>query len=472
MVNLVESTMQPATAISNDRLEPHSLAEFWEIPPEQRASILLDSIAQIHSRHFARNKAYHRMVKARGIGPEIAPTDLPRLLRPTAQTFKSYIDVLGTPFPQDCPRQFLAWMADQLSISLPDERFDRFHHRYGSLEALLKDFERIYSDFGFEVSTSSGTSGRSTIMVRDQASLEATAQSFYLCFQRYFGMQIDHRAIFIMPRQTRITMARMVSFSFWRVGMPKDHVHFTIPFPAYPDQVRIRSGRTFRNGWSGAIERRLWHPLMNRINDGLIMPNAIRESVRLIEKAEASGEKLLLFGGWIQLHAIAQHLRSAGRVARLAPGSLLGTGGGFKELYSLTPDQIREDISQVIRLTDGQPIPLRDVYGMAEGNWAAMQCDQGNYHVPPWIYALILDEDDRVQKGPDNTGLLAFFDPYGGGNLFPSFFKTTDRMRLINGSGCYDPALTCTCGDEGAYIFQGSIQRVDLMDEAGCAAQM
>jgi hypothetical protein len=459
-------------AISRDQLNKSHLAEFWELSPEQRTSILFKGIKEVHSWHFARNKVYRHTVEARGVGLDVTQTDLPRLLRPTAQTFKSYIEVLDTSFPQDKSRQFLEWIADQLSISLPHERFGRFRRRYPSLESFLKDFERIYADFGFEVSTSSGTSGRSTIMVRDQAGLETTAQSFYLCFQRYFGMQIDHRAIFVMPKQTRITMARMVSFSFWRVGMPPDHVHFTIPFPAYPDQVRIRSGRTLRDGWRGQVERRLWHPLMNRINDGYVMPNAIRESIRLLEKAEAAREKVLLFGGWTQLHAIAQEIQAAGRSIHLAPGSLLGTGGGFKELYSLTPDQIREFVAQVIQLDDGRPAPLRDVYGMAEGNWAAMQCSQGNYHIPPWIYAVTLDEDDQIQEGLDNTGLLAFFDPYGGGNLFPSFFKTTDRMRLINGGWVYDSTLTCPCGDAGAYITQGSIQRVDLLDEAGCAAQV
>ena len=144
----------------------------------------------------------------------------------------------------------------------------------------------------------------------------------------------------------------------------------------------------------------------------------------------------------------------------------------FKELYSLNTNQIRECVAQAIRFNDDQPVPLRDVYGMAEGNWAAMQCQQGNYHIPPWVYAVTLDEDDQILEGPDNCGLLAFYDPRGGGDLFPSFFKTTDRLRLINGGQSYDSDFACPCGDITAYIQQGSIQRMDLLDEAGCAAQL
>jgi hypothetical protein len=109
---------------------------------------------------------------------------------------------------------------------------------------------------------------------------------------------------------------------------------------------------------------------------------------------------------------------------------------------------------------------------MAEGNWAAMQCTQGNYHIPPWIYAVTLDDDDQFQQASEAAGLLAFFDPFGGGRLFPAFFRTADRVRLVNPAADDDPARRCPCGDPGAYICQDSIQRVDLLDQAGCAAQI
>lgn len=457
----------PTTANLVDRFQ---LADFWTMSPAQRESILLQAIAETHVQHYACNKAYRHTVAARGVGPAITRADLPRLLRPTAQTFKSYIDILGTPLPQTRPHAFLNWLADQLSVELPQEQFSRFSPRYRSLETLLQDIEDILDKLEFEVSTSSGTSGRATIMVRDRAGIDKTTESFYLAFQRYLGMQADHWAIFVMPRHTRIAMVRMAAFSVVRTGFAR--IHFTIPFPAHPDQVRIRTGRTFQPGWRGIMERRMWHPFMNWMNDRFVTPLAVRRTIALLKQAEAAGEKVLLFGGWVHLHAIAHKIRSTGQIIHLAPGSLLGTGGGLKERYPFTPAQIRHDVAQVIKLTNGQAVPFHDVFGMAEGNWAAMQCQQGNYHVPPWIYAVTLDEDDRFQEEPDATGLLAFFDPFGGGQLFPAFFKTADQVRLINGAGTYDPDRLCPCGESGAYFAQDSIQRVDLLDEAGCAAQI
>lgn len=302
--------------------------------------------------------------------------------------------------------------------------------------------------------------------------MDRTTESFYLSFQRYMGMQAEHHMIFIMPRDTRIAMARMATFSAKRVGTPDERIHFTIPFPAHPDQVRIRAGRTFYPGWRGWMERKFWHPFVNWMSEHYVNKKTVQMTISLLERAQETGQKLLLFGGWIQLHAVAQTLRAKKRVVRLAPGSLVGTGGGIKERYPFVPAQIRQDLAQVIVQADEKPIPIHDTYGMAEANWAAMQCRQGNYHIPPWVYAVTLDEDGRFQEGPDSTGLLAFYDPFGGGHLFPAFFRSADRVRLINGLGAGDPSRLCPCGEPGSFINCDSIQRVDLLDEAGCAAQV
>jgi len=462
-------------------LEDYRLSDFWSMPADHRETVLLEAIAAAHAWHYRRNRAYRGTVAARGVEGEAGaiaePGALSRLLRPTAQTFKSYIDVLGTPFPQDRPAEFLAWLDDQLSVDLAPGRQNGFRPRYRSLEALLQAVEAAWTGRGFQVLTSSGTSGRSTILVRNGEATARTVDSFYQSFCRYLGVEGIQRAIFVMPRRTRIAMAQMAAFSVSRLDLPADHVHFTIPFPAEPDQVRIRAGRTFRPGLGGWVEQRLGYPFMNWMQARYVTPRAVRASLDLLRRAEAGGERVLLFAGYVQLHAIAQALQAEGQTLHLAPGSLLGTGGGLKELYPFSPDQIRADVADAIRDSDGAPLPVRDVYGMAEANWAAMQCARGNYHLPPWVYARTLDEDDAVQEGGDSTGLLAFFDPYGGGRLFPAFFKTADQVRLVRPAAESPrlevaPELACPCGEPGAYIAAGSIRRVDLLHEAGCAAQV
>ena len=79
-------------------MTPLALADFWDMERADRERRLVDGILAAHARHYQKNLAYRRAVSARGVGPEAKPEDLPRLLRLTSQTFKSYIEVLGLPF--------------------------------------------------------------------------------------------------------------------------------------------------------------------------------------------------------------------------------------------------------------------------------------------------------------------------------------------------------------------------------------
>lgn len=458
-------------------LNRYQAADFWNMAPANRELVLLEAIGRTHTWHYEQNRAYQRLVESRGVGPQLNGDDLARILRPTAQTFKSYISVIGTPFPQQRPAAFLQWLADQLSVQLPRERFSLFEAEYSSLEKLLHDIEAIFHDFGFEITTSSGTSGRSTIMVRDSETVALAVDCFVQATLAIWGVGKDHNVIFMMPRRTRIAMARTARFGTERLGIDGDRVHFTIPFPADPDRVRVRTGRTFLPGWRGMLERRISHPLARWMEERYVQPRAVSQTIALLGQAQGSGTPTLLFGSLVQLHGLSQKLRDfgygqSGRRMELPAGSLVGTGGGLKQFYAFSPDQIRQDIQAVLSIEGGEPVPIRDVMGMAEANWAAPQCEVGNYHLPPWVYAVALDDDDEILPGSDVVGLLAFFDPFGGGRLFPSFFKTTDQVRLVNGARDHDSTCCCPCGRDTTYILHGTIRRVDLLDEAGCAGQL
>jgi hypothetical protein len=473
---------------ADDLPSDQRFTDFWTISPSEREPILREAIARTHAWHYRRNTAYRRMAETRAVGEQLDGQDLARVLRPTAQTFKSYVGVLGTAFPQDQPTAFLEWLADQLSVELPRERLGQLRRKYPSLERLLQHFEAIYADFGFEVTTSSGTSGRATIMVRDRQTVDLAVACFVQTTLTIWGVGGAHNAIFMMPRQTRIAMARTARFGAERLGMQGEgRAHFTIPFPADPDRVRIRTGRTFRPGWRGMLEKRIWHPFARWMDERRVQPRSVAQTLSLLEEAQHKGVPTLLFGSLVQLHALSQELRrrgygigypfkgngqGQGERMSLPAGSLIGTGGGLKQLYPFSPSEICRDVQAVLGLEDGQPAPIRDVMGMAEANWAAPQCEVGNYHLPPWVYVVALDDDDKILSGADVVGLLAFFDPLGGGRLFPSFFKTTDQVRLVNGGGSYDCTRCCPCGRDTPYIAEGSIRRVDLLDEAGCAGQL
>jgi hypothetical protein len=454
----------------------HTLVNFFDMPMAQRQEMMLSAIFEAHKWHYSRNRAYRLAVEAKGIGESIGESELVRLLRPTAHVFKSYIDLLETPFPENHPLDFLKWLAGNLSTEIPDDRLLKFKSHYSSLEAFLRAIEHNFADLGFVIGTSSGTSGKSTIMVRDANGVELAIEAYKLAVYRLWGTKDAHEIIFIMPEQTRIVMAWLARLATERLGMGPQ-AHFAIPYPASPDHVRIRSGQLFKPGLRGIIEQRLLFPFMRRMNDTRVKETFVSRTINWLEALSGTEKAVLLFGGWVQLDAIYEGLRHQGygengKVLAFHPESMIGTGGGMKESYPFSPAEIRERLSTVLHTYEGEPLPYRDVYGMAEANWAAAQCEHGNYHLPPWIYAVILDEDDEIIPESDATGLLAFFDPFAGGQLFPNFFKTADRVRLVNGGKWHNPQLDCPCGYQTAYIHRNSIVRQDRLDEAGCAAQL
>lgn len=434
---------------------------YYDLPAAARAAELHDGIREAHRYHYARNAAYRRTVTARGLGETVCEDDFQRLLRPAALTFKSYVETLG-PFPNEHPREFIAWLADQVSISLPADRGGTLRRRYLGMEGLLADTERLYADLGLELVTSSGTSGVASVVVRDAPTVELAVRSFYLGIHRAWGVAPGAAMVFVMPERTRVAMARAARIGVRQLGWAADTaVYYTMPFSATPDMIRLRAGRTFHAGARGVVERRALHPAMAWADRKVVARSYVGRTLGRLRELSATGRPLMLLGGTTQLHAVALAAH-----VDLPAGSRVATGGGSKDLYPVAPARIRRDLEAAFG-----GAPVADVYGMAEADWAAFECPAGNYHVPPWVYAVVTDDDDRIVREPEATGMLAFFDPVAGGRVLPPFFQTADRVTLVNGGSWHDPGLACRCGHDGTYI-AGGIARADLLGEAGCAAEL
>jgi hypothetical protein len=451
-----------------------NLLDFYSLAPDQRDEVLIRKIAEAHRWHFARNEAYRLTISARGVSADtdIDAERLPLLLRVSAITYKSYIEQIATPFPQQEPALFMDWMRSFASVSLPRDKKGRLKRRYPNMEALFLVLERLFSDQGLEIVTSSGTSGKATIILRNADSIRMATAAYFAAIAHAWEIGPGCHLVFVMPEDTRVAMARIARMATRELDWGKEnHIAYTMPFKATPDLIRIRTGRTFRNGLSGLLERRILNPFMAWANGSLGESRYVRETLRALQELPPPERPVLLLGGLVQLDAVARAVPPHDPIV-LPQGSRVATGGGLKGEYPDTPSRIRSRLRKAFVAPGGQPLPVSDIYGMAEAHWAAFECREGNYHLPPWVYYAVTDDDDRIANGSDVTGLLAFWDPVAGGRVYPPFFQTADRVRLINGNGHYDHAKTCTCGDGTAYLARDSIQRVDLIEEAGCGASI
>ena len=435
-----------------------------------RDEILVDEITSQHRWHYEHNRAYRLTVSLRGVGPDVSEEQLHRLLRVSPISFKSYIEQLGTPFPQERAPEFVQWILDHVSIKLNGTDPARIRPGYRNLESLLCAVEKLFRNAGVEIVTSSGTSGKAAILVRDSSSKRIATEAYFTAIGHAWSIGSDHNLIFVMPRQTRVAMARIARMATRELGWRKrNRITYTMPFSATPDIIRVRTGRLFRSGLKGIWKRSVLHPFMEWANERLAEKKFVHATVTALKEFTALGKPLLLLGGLVQLDSVSRFVSGLGGMT-LPAGSRIATGGGMKQLYHRTPLQIRTDLEQTFHGPDGSPIPVTDIYGMAEAHWAAFQCTEGNYHLPPWVYVAAMDDDDNPMRGSDVTGLLAFWDPFAGGQVYPPFFQTADRVRLINSNRYFDPSKVCSCSDKTPYIFQESIQRVDLTEEAGCGA--
>lgn len=120
------------------------------------------------------------------------------------------------------------------------------------------------------------------------------------------------------------------------------------------------------------------------------------------------------------------------------PDSIGIIGGGSKGME--LPDNWRELVEEFTGITR-----WKDLYGMSEVIGSCCLCDQGVYHIPPYLIPFLLDPESGAQlpRQGVQTGRFALFDcsaqSYWGGIM------TGDKVTI-------DWRGDCGCGRNGAFI--------------------
>jgi long-chain-fatty-acid---luciferin-component ligase len=115
------------------------------------------------------------------------------------------------------------------------------------------------------------------------------------------------------------------------------------------------------------------------------------------------------------------------------------------------------------RLNDWLGIPphaLRDVYNMVELNTALFECEEGRKHVPPWLVASARRPADLSIADDGEDGILAFLDPTA--LSYPAFILSDDFGSLRCGA--------CGCGRVGPTLTV--TRRLAGIEERGCGLSL
>ncbi|MEJ6010050.1 hypothetical protein [Novosphingobium aquae] len=358
---------------------------------------------------------------------------------------------------------------------LMEERWDRLTKWLGTvspypiegvdLEGItdIDDWIARLAAKGYFISCSSGTTGKSAMLIASQKDMDWSKLDTVQVFSWGSGVKPEANRYMVgcapvatVPKNQTIGEAQTKAFSDPALG------RWSYPVP--PITV-------------GSLTKMV--VMRKKMADGTASPQEIadfeatsagRQQV-LDDAIELTAQniienrdKLLMVSGlWSGLYAVAKAVRDKGYSAKdFNPDNCIYVGGGLKRAQ--LPADYKEFVHETFNIRPEQDFQN---YSMQELNSGMPKCREGNrYHVPPWIVPMVLNKDgDALEPYDVNDGEIegraAFYDlsldgRWGG-------VISGDKISLD-----YSP---CACGNKGPSIRDNIARYADLEgdDKIGCA---
>jgi hypothetical protein len=314
---------------------------------------------------------------------------------------------------------------------------------------------------GFFVSCSSGTTGKSAMLVASQKDMDWCKREAVATYswgsgikpaqdRRMFGMApIAHAARNLATGDAYTAALQDPNFERFRYPVPP------ITVGALTQMVVLR--KSIADGTAKPEDIAAFEQI------SAARQKAIDAAVGLTAQAvvEARHSKLHVSGLWSGLYNVAKAVREMGYSAKdFHPENSIYVGGGLKR--AKLPQDYREFVYETFNI---QPERNYQNYSMQELHSGMPRCQSGGrYHVPPWLVPLILDKtgDNLLPAGhAEYEGRAAFFDlsldgRWGG---------------VISGDKISIDFNPCACGNQGASIRDTIVRYSDIEgdDKIGCA---
>jgi hypothetical protein len=325
----------------------------------------------------------------------------------------------------------------------------------------VDDWIEKLAENGFFVSCSSGTTGKSAMLVASQEDMDWCKREAVAAYTWGSGVKpAQDRRIFGMAPVAHVPRNLATGAAYTAALQDPNYERFAYPVP--PITV-------------GALTQMVL--LRKAIADGTAKPEdiaafeeisagrqrAVDEAVGITAAAvvAARRSRLHVTGLWAGLFNVAKAVREMGYSAKdFHPENSIYVGGGLKR--AKLPQDYREFVYETFNI---QPERNYQNYSMQELHSGMPRCRAGGrYHVPPWVVPLILDKaGDALLPAVDGEyeGRAAFFDlsidgRWGG---------------VISGDKISIDFNPCACGSKGPSICDNVVRYADLEgdDKIGCA---
>lgn len=325
--------------------------------------------------------------------------------------------------------------------------------------------ERL-GEAGHFVSQSSGTTGKSSFLVKSQADLEASAAN-HVALLVAAGLEKDNgwHIISLAPGGSNNVLGRYMGENV--LGR-----HF-----ARPDGIAPFRGALQTDSQSAFMARLI--RLQRALSEGTASPDEIAAMHAEQERRQAEAEQALqtmadriferrgermLFGTMMaQAWRFTETLRARGvKSGEISGANAVYMAGGTKGV--VLPDNHEEEIRAMLNI---EPERFIQLYSMQEINQAMAKCTAGRYHAGPDLVLLVLDDAGEALARPSDgevEGRAAFFDAsidarWGG---------------IITGDNIRADLKACPCGRPGPSIHSDITRYSNKVDgdKITCAGTM
>jgi hypothetical protein len=358
---------------------------------------------------------------------------------------------------------------------LTEKKWDRLTRWLGTVSAYptdkvdlteveeIDDWVEACARAGLFVACSSGTTGKSAMLVASQKDVEFTCSDGVSAVQ--WGSDIRAGDM-----RTMAGAAGAVAYTHKNAAMGKALMDAFVD----PGAPRFQSG--LPPVTIGSLTKMI--TLRKAIAEGTALPGEIQEyeaetesrqkslddaQIRAVEDIISKRhERLYITGMWGALYPFAEAVRARGYSAKdFHPENGVYLGGGLKR--AKLPDNYREFVYETFNL---QPAYIYQTYGMQELSSSMPRCQEGHrYHLPAWLVCLPLNKEgdalvDGIGEGKVE-GRAAFFDLSMDGRW----------GGVISGDHVEIDYSPCACGDRSPSIADNVYRYADLEgdDKIGCA---
>jgi hypothetical protein len=317
------------------------------------------------------------------------------------------------------------------------------------------------ADNGFFVSCSSGTTGKSAMLVASRKDMDWCKQEAVATFSWGSGIKpAQDRLMFGMAAVAHVPRNLATGEAYVAALQDPNHERFAYPVPpmtvgGLTQMVVLRKAIADGTAKPGDLAE------FERIS--ALRQKAVDDAVGITAHAvvAARHSKLHVTGLWAGLYNVAKAVRELGYSAKdFHPQNSIYVGGGLKR--AKLPDDYREFVYETFNI---RPERNYQNYSMQELHSGMPRCQQGGrYHVPPWLVPLILD------KAGDN--LLPMIDgEYEGRAAFFDLSLDGRWGGVISGDKISINFSPCACGSKGPSIRDDIVRYADLEgdDKIGCA---